>query len=203
MSDFKNIDIKAVEKIVSDWDEKKPGSRDALLKYMDDLIGEYANSDFLSQQQTINTAMKLFSSEDLAQDIKLKLAERYKYLAFGSAERFLTMLPVMVFNEIRDKVKKYASPGKYLPYEFRELNTLEIERQTDEGLRGYDMLLTVTSAFESLVKKHSRKVLAYDLKVFHGRGINEIAEMLDCSPGTVKNYVRYVGAKLKLALEGS
>ena len=165
-----------------------PSFRDSALQYLDGLYG-YA----------MTLAHNPAEAEDLVQETYLRAMSAFERLRPGSNLKswLFTILCNIRFNQIRDNHSKTRSIETEAPG-----STPEVEDKSSKD--PFSLCLTkikqadVRKAIESLPATY-REVIV--LREFEQLSYGEIAQILDCPPGTVMSRLNRAREKLKQMLQ--
>jgi RNA polymerase sigma-70 factor (sigma-E family) len=129
-------------------------------------------------------------AEDVVQDVALKAHRNWDRIsAAGSPDAYLRRMVVNEYLSWRRKWSRFVPRAEIVPAE----NTADHADRTADR----DELLG------ELAKLPRRQRAVLVLRYFGGLTDNEIAETLDCSPGTVRSHASRALATLRIELNGS
>ena len=197
------MDMAEVEQLVINWNEMKPNARNELVSYIEPWFKDYSSISFVENKSSINTSMKLLGSpKDLAQEVAKKLTEKFpmpslkitEHKKFDSAEDLIIYIRVLMLNQIEAKAEKLTRNKNTLHGRERVLSIPESELGDD--MANYDIILSFGKLYKELAVKYRKKLLAYDLKVFHGHTLDEVSMIMGVSLSTVKNYIKHIELKV-------
>lgn len=168
----------------------------------DELVTRHRGRIFaMIRQMTKNEA----DAWDLAQETFIKA---WKALPrFESKARFSTWLYRIAHNTVYDwlRRKRPEGGGELNDEVFGEaridpasMTTPSIERRPDDALAGEELRRRIEEALGQLSEDHRQAVV---LKDIHGLSYKEIAEVMDCSIGTVMSRLYYARQKLQTLLK--
>ncbi|MCP4442670.1 MAG: RNA polymerase sigma factor [Aureispira sp.] len=127
--------------------------------------------------------------KDIAQNIFLKIYQ--SPTLFDTSRRFKTWLFVIAKNQWKNELRNHSNREKHKKI---LAITLGQKEETTEDNR----LKNLSKALEQLTEAHKE---VFVLKYSNGLTIKEIAQILDCSEGTVKSRLFYALKKTKEFLQ--
>lgn len=142
---------------------------------------------------------------DLSQDVFIKAWQALP--RFEVKARFSTWLYRIAHNAVYDQVRrKRPEGGDELNDELlgrdridpAAVTTPSAERRPDEALSGDELRVRIEAALEKLSPEHREAVILKDVQ---GLAYKEIAEVMDCSLGTVMSRLFYARQKLQTLLK--
>ncbi len=171
------------------------------LKAFEDLVKSY---DEKIMRLIFNMVSDVEDTRDIYQEVFLKAYQSITKFRFAS--EFYTWLYRIAVNTCinyrkRKTIVQHDSLDSYLDGNndnWQILNTSEI-RNPEEQLINKELSEQIQKSIDSL---SARQKSVFVLKHYHGYKLSEIAVIMNCSEGTVKNYMFRAVQKLKISLQG-
>jgi RNA polymerase sigma-70 factor, ECF subfamily len=142
-------------------------------------------------------------ARDVYQDVFMKVFLTIKKFRFQS--KFYTWLFRIAVNTSINFRKKRTSQQNKATEEFQEENSLETQniiqsnyQNPEKQLLNIELSNTIQKSINLLSPKQKAVFL---LRHYHGYKLTEIAEIMDCADGTVKNYLFRSVQKMKKELK--
>lgn len=142
-------------------------------------------------------------AEDVYQEVFLKVFQSIHKYRFGS--KFYTWLYRIAVNTCINYRKKRSSRSFEMLEEVAttsaanwDLLFKSSEKNPEEAMLNLELHEKISSSIENLSPKQRA---VFVLRHYHGHKLSEIAEILNCSEGTVKNYLFRSIQKMKAGLK--
>ncbi len=145
-------------------------------------------------------------AKDIYQDVFLRVFKAIKKFEFRS--EFSTWIyriatNVCITYKTRNKKRVIASLDEGVEVEDGETRTLSETIAGDTKTDSAALNIEISEKIESAINKLSpQQAMVFTLKHYNGHKIREIASMMNCTEGTVKNYLFLATQKMRENLKG-
>ena len=159
-------------------------------------------------KHVLNIARSFRNSDDDAKDIYqevfLRVFRGLKNFQFKSEfSTWLFRITTNVCITFHSRKKTHDSIGREIGFDDDDkttvADTLSSEDKTDNAAIGSDLSKHITKALDTLPPQQK---MAFTLKFYHEYKIKEIAEIMQCTEGTVKRYLFTATNKMRERLKG-
>lgn len=145
-------------------------------------------------------------AKDIYQEVFMRIFRGIKSFKFNSEfSTWLYRITANVCISYHNKMKRHTHESLDKSFSYGDEDStklsdlIEGNSETDSALIGKDFGLHINKALEELPPKQK---LAFTLKFYEGYKIREIAEIMECTDGTIKRYLFTATNKMREKLQG-
>ncbi|MBO9492199.1 sigma-70 family RNA polymerase sigma factor [Endozoicomonas sp. G2_1] len=187
--------IKALSAYFEGWNNNQTSARDRIVSLSVPVVKRFAEQEF-SRNKVVNTPIKLFSPDDIAQEVAIRLIKRQSSIHIDGPNDFVSLLRRIIYSVIAEHIKRLTSTRHGLGNRVR-FNESEANQSMVNEHHESEKILTLMSLYDQLERLHRPQALALNFHQVMGLSLSDTAEVLGVSERTARRYIEFSEAWLK------